>query len=331
MSHQCCYCQKPFSRAGSRGHHERYTCWKRLENWQDKLPLVDFPLSSATSRGNSSKITLPTEKQDKFPNGIEFGEAFRFKTPSSILVVGPSGCGKTCFIELLLLDHLEEFFLSPPSAIHYLYGVWQDGFQDMKDAGVQFNEGIPETNHLKSWFPKGGLLVLDDLMVEGGEDKESLDLFTKHSHHQNITLLYLCQDMFPPGKSAMSISRNAHYIVAFKNPRDQLGMRNLLFQAFPTCWQDMMDVYQKSDLATRRERQLTTARAVKIPARNWVDYAVAFWLNCDLAKRYEVATAAHVLERFIRCSFTFPRLLIDNKQARCFSFEFRPFDLSPRK
>ena len=40
---------------------------------------------------------------------------------------------------------------------------------------------------------------------------------------------------------------------------------------------------------------------------------------------------AHVLERFICCSFIFPRLLIDNKQARCFSFEFRPFDLSPRK
>ena len=40
---------------------------------------------------------------------------------------------------------------------------------------------------------------------------------------------------------------------------------------------------------------------------------------------------AHVLERFVRCSFTFPRLLIDNKQARCFSFEFRSFDLSPRK
>ena len=53
------------------------------------------------------------------------------------------------------------------------------------------------------------------------------------------------QDMFPPGKYAKSISRNAHYVIAFKNPRDQLGMRNLLLQAFPTCWQDMMDVYQK--------------------------------------------------------------------------------------
>ena len=31
----------------------------------------------------------------------------------------------------------------------------------------------------------------------------------------------------------------------FKNPRDQLGMTNLLLQAFPTCWQDTMDVYQK--------------------------------------------------------------------------------------
>ena len=93
-----------------------------------------------------------------------------------------------------------------------------------------------------AYFLKGGLLVLDDLMVEGGEDNELLDLFTKHSHHQNITVLYLCQDMFPPRKYAKCISRNAHYI---KNPRDQLGMKNLLLQAFPTCWQDMMDVYQK--------------------------------------------------------------------------------------
>ena len=75
--------------------------------------------------------------------------------------------------------------------------------------------------------------MLDDLMIDGGEDKKLLDLFTKHSYHQNITVLYLCQDMFPPGKYAKSISRNAHYIVAFKQPRDQLGMKNLLLQVFP--------------------------------------------------------------------------------------------------
>ena len=52
--------------------------------------------------------------------------------------------------------------------------------------------------------------------------------------------------MFPPGKFPKSISRNAHYIVSFKNPRDQLGMDNLLLQAFPTQWQDVQDTFRKA-------------------------------------------------------------------------------------
>ena len=160
MSHRCRYRQKRFTRAGSRRHHERYTCWKRLENGQDKLPLADLPSSTAITR--VPKITFPTGKNHGIPNEIKMGEAFRFKTASSILIVGPSGCGKTCFTETLLLDFLEELFVSPPPTIHYCYGMWQHGFQDMKDAGK---------NGFRKWFPKGGLLVLDDLMVEGGEDR----------------------------------------------------------------------------------------------------------------------------------------------------------------
>ena len=44
-------------------------------------------------------------------------------------------------------------------------------FRDMEDAGVQFHEGIPASDHLKSWFPKSGLLILDDLMAEGASSK----------------------------------------------------------------------------------------------------------------------------------------------------------------
>ena len=40
-------------------------------------------------------------------------------------------------------------------------------------------------------FSERALLVLDDLMAEGGQDKALLDLFTKHSHHQNITIVKL--------------------------------------------------------------------------------------------------------------------------------------------
>jgi len=169
--------------------------------------------------------------------------AFQFHTPSSILVVEPSGCGKTVFTEKLLVDNL-DLFENPVLAIHYCYGAWQDRFQSMQDHGIVFHEGIPEYQDLVQWFPQGGgILVLDDLMDEGSGDKRVLDLFTKHSHHQNVTVLYLCQDMFPVGKYAKSISRNAHYIVAFKIPRDQLGVRNVLLQSFPTEWKDCLDTF----------------------------------------------------------------------------------------
>ena len=82
-------------------------------------------------------------------------------------------------------------------------------------------------------------------MAEGGNDKEVLDLFTKHSHHKNITVIYLRQDMFPREKYAKTINRQAHYIMAFKNPRDQLGVKHLLLQAFPSHWKDVMDVFNK--------------------------------------------------------------------------------------
>ena len=50
--------------------------------------------------------------------------------------------------------------------------------------------------NLTKWLgpTRGGVLVLDDLMEEGGQDKRVLDFFTKDSHHRNITVLYLTQD-----------------------------------------------------------------------------------------------------------------------------------------
>ena len=96
------------------------------------------------------------------------------------------------------------------------------------------------------WFgPKGGVLVLDDLMEEGGSDKRVLDLFTKDSHHRGITAIYVTQDLFPPGKFSKTINGNAHYIVSFKNPRDQTGIRTVLLQAFPGRWHEILHLFKK--------------------------------------------------------------------------------------
>ena len=81
-----------------------------------------------------------------------------------------------------------------------------------KEQGIHFYEGIPDTNLLDKWYKKsnGGILVLDDLMREGSDEQRVLDLFTKDSHHRKITVIYMTQDMFPKGKFAKTISRNAH-------------------------------------------------------------------------------------------------------------------------
>ena len=76
----------------------------------------------------------------------------------------------------------------------------------------------------------------------------------------------------------------------------------------------------KSDLATERERQFTTARAAKIPARNWVDNPVAFCLKCDLA-RYTTPSCQflqinHDVQVFHEMSF------IQNSQATANKAEY---------
>ena len=46
---------------------------------------------------------------------------------------------------------------------------------------VGLHEVLPTATDLTRWFGnEGGILVLDDLMAEGGNDKPLLDLFTKH-------------------------------------------------------------------------------------------------------------------------------------------------------
>ena len=164
--------------------------------------------------------------------------------PSSVIVAAPSGSGKTQLVETWLKE--QTIFQTKPKKVVYVYDRWQPRFEAMQKRGITFYQGIPDTAQLDKWFKKtnGGVLILDDLMEEGGQDKRVLDLFTKDSHHRNITVLYLTQDLFPPGKFSKTINRNAHYLVAFKNPRDQTGIRNLLMQMYPDRWRSVLELYK---------------------------------------------------------------------------------------
>ena len=64
-------------------------------------------------------------------------------------------------------------------------------------------------------------------MEEAGSSKTLQNLFTKGSHHRNLTIMYLLQSMYNAGTSQWTVSLNIHYNVVYKTMRDARQFRCL--------------------------------------------------------------------------------------------------------
>ena len=62
-------------------------------------------------------------------------------------------------------------------------------------------------------------------MIEAGNDNRIVNLFTKGSHHRNLSVTYIVQNLFHQGKVKRNISLNSHYLVLFKNPTNVLSVQ----------------------------------------------------------------------------------------------------------
>jgi hypothetical protein len=58
-------------------------------------------------------------------------------------------------------------------------------------------------------------------------------IFTKASHHMNLSVIFLSQNLFLQGRQTRTISLNSHYMAIFKNPRDRAQFSFLSRQIFP--------------------------------------------------------------------------------------------------
>ena len=165
----------------------------------------------------------------------------RLNHPATILISGPSRAGKTWFVNKLI-THRDKMFTTHFKSIYWFYGAV---IPKLDDPNVHFIEGVPERDSLD--IPPDSLVILDDLMSE--TNGNVANLFTKYSHHKNITVIFIVQNLFPKGKHARDISLNAHYIVVFKNPRDKLQIEYLARQIMPRHSKDVVQVF---DEATRK-------------------------------------------------------------------------------
>jgi septin family protein len=159
----------------------------------------------------------------------------KFQCPFGAMVSGPSMSGKSTLI-FNMLNNTELVFSPIPQRIVYVYGAWQDNFNNFNN--VEFISSLAKVLEEDFFDPKiNNLLVLDDLMEEISSNPKASRLFTKSIHHKNLSVLFLVQNLFRQGKAMRDIALNCQYIILFKNNRDvnqikllsrQLGLSHMV-------------------------------------------------------------------------------------------------------
>jgi hypothetical protein len=123
-----------------------------------------------------------------------------------------------------------------PDRIMLCYGEYQMLYETVD--GVDFQQGLPDLDKLDP--REKHLIILDDLIDES--DQRVASLFMK-SHHRNISVMYIVQNLFHRGKHHRTISLNAHYMVFFKNPRDVSQIMALAHQMYPQRTKYFLEAY----------------------------------------------------------------------------------------
>jgi hypothetical protein len=166
-----------------------------------------------------------------------------FKHPFTGLVCGPTQSGKTYLMYQILLNN--KIIINPQiERIIVCYGLWQPTYELFKTItpSIEFNEGIIQLDDFDT--SKNTLIILDDLMEKCFEDINIQNLFTKNSHHKNISVFLLAQNLFTQAKYSRTISLNSHYLIIFKNPRDQTQISVLGGQMFPGNKKYLIDAFK---------------------------------------------------------------------------------------
>jgi hypothetical protein len=156
-------------------------------------------------------------------------------SPFTAMLSGATMSGKSFFVARCL-DHLSDMIAPVPERIVLCYGAWQSGYATLGQSSgrtVELYEGLQNITFDPS--------INNDLMDEAS--KTVSKYFTKYSHHQNCSIMYLVQNLFHQSPEHRTISLNSQYMILFANPRDSSQIRHLAKQVLPGCPRALEQAY----------------------------------------------------------------------------------------
>ncbi len=169
----------------------------------------------------------------------------RIKCPFVMEVCGPSQSGKSEWVGKLIRYQL-ELLEHPAKAIFWCspHGHLPSNLSEVDDVPIHSIKGLPwgaggdisgiirqyadsEKDEKRKGKPPHLLIIIDDFAQENKNSKELTELYTKGSHHNNISIIQIMQNIFWSGSDSRTRSLNAHYMVLMRQQRDLQQIRRL--------------------------------------------------------------------------------------------------------
>ena len=170
---------------------------------------------------------------------------FKFKHPFTMTIAAPTGFGKTYWVKTLL-ESKDKIIDPQVERIVWCFGQWQPIYDTLKRSirNIEFVDGLPPD--IDTYFNSKvkSLLILDDLMDDISKNKQITQLYTRGSHHLNLSVICLMQNFFY--KNTQTLRRNSHYLVLFDMPADKTQINTMSRQMFPTNPHSMLKAYEKA-------------------------------------------------------------------------------------
>lgn len=169
----------------------------------------------------------------------------QFKHPFTAIVAGPTSSGKTALVRRFLSEHQIQTDIGSQTDLRVLwcYGQWQESYDKLvENTDIVYQKGLCDEYTADQVLPT--LIVVDDLMSELGNNVELSNLFTKGSHHRNISVIFIVQNLFHKGSVMRTVSLNSHYMILLKNPRDKSQIVSLGKQLYPGKSKMFQQVYE---------------------------------------------------------------------------------------